>query len=404
MDERDSFLRAIAEDLDDDTLRLVFADWLDDHGDHPRAEFIRVQIEAERQRNGSPGHKRLTDRAVVLLREHGDLWTSGYETAIPADAEVSVQPARYCTESGIMLLKGRREVRQGGWLDLFSKSWFRRGFVDEIVLTPERFFSLGLSDIHPTGPLPLLRLEVCDGWNTSFGALESFVGRLASAPLLCRFRDIRINAGFGSTTDEGLRLLANEPTLLTKLGGLCLSEVNMSDMGILPVLESRHLTGLCELAIDGTDCTEAAVQVLLGSDRFRGMTYLHLQDVIAGARGLRRFATPGRWPRLRCLWLAGCGLDDLTLRGLLRPGAFPALEVLDLACSDIHFSAVRALLLSGAYPRLRLLGVGGTSLTLDEVQSLRVEFGHQIELHFPVPRSHGRANAASSSGPSTPSS
>jgi uncharacterized protein (TIGR02996 family) len=43
-DEAD-FLRAIIERPDDDLPRRVFADWLDEHGQPERAEFIRVQCE-----------------------------------------------------------------------------------------------------------------------------------------------------------------------------------------------------------------------------------------------------------------------------------------------------------------------------------------------------------------------
>lgn len=39
------FLRAIVENPHDDVARLVYADWLDDHGQEERAEFIRVQCE-----------------------------------------------------------------------------------------------------------------------------------------------------------------------------------------------------------------------------------------------------------------------------------------------------------------------------------------------------------------------
>jgi uncharacterized protein (TIGR02996 family) len=40
-----AFLAAIIERPDDDVPRLVFADWLDEHGQPERAEFIRVQVE-----------------------------------------------------------------------------------------------------------------------------------------------------------------------------------------------------------------------------------------------------------------------------------------------------------------------------------------------------------------------
>jgi uncharacterized protein (TIGR02996 family) len=43
MTEREALLRAVCENPDDDTPRLVFADWLDENGEPERAEFIRLQ-------------------------------------------------------------------------------------------------------------------------------------------------------------------------------------------------------------------------------------------------------------------------------------------------------------------------------------------------------------------------
>jgi carbon storage regulator CsrA len=40
-----AFLQAILEDPADDSVRLIFADWLDDQGD-PRGELIRAQCQA----------------------------------------------------------------------------------------------------------------------------------------------------------------------------------------------------------------------------------------------------------------------------------------------------------------------------------------------------------------------
>jgi hypothetical protein len=37
-------------------------------------------------------------------------------------------------------------------------------------------------------------------------------------------------------------------------------------------------------------------------------------------------------------------------------------------------------------------------LTLDDVQALRIEFGHRVEVHFPVPRSRSPADAAEADG------
>src|SRR5579872_702669 len=47
MDHGSLLLRAILENPADDSARLVYADWLDEHGQSERAEFIRVQIELQ---------------------------------------------------------------------------------------------------------------------------------------------------------------------------------------------------------------------------------------------------------------------------------------------------------------------------------------------------------------------
>ena len=43
LSERDSFLPAIIADRDSDVPRLIFADWLEEHGERDRSEFIRIQ-------------------------------------------------------------------------------------------------------------------------------------------------------------------------------------------------------------------------------------------------------------------------------------------------------------------------------------------------------------------------
>jgi uncharacterized protein (TIGR02996 family) len=43
MSDREAFVAAIAGTPWDDTSRLVYADWLDEHGEPERAAFIRLQ-------------------------------------------------------------------------------------------------------------------------------------------------------------------------------------------------------------------------------------------------------------------------------------------------------------------------------------------------------------------------
>lgn len=68
--EHEAFLRAIFATPDDDTPRLVYADFLEEHRAPERAEFIRVQCELERE--GDPTRRdRLEARAVELADRLG---------------------------------------------------------------------------------------------------------------------------------------------------------------------------------------------------------------------------------------------------------------------------------------------------------------------------------------------
>ena len=84
--DEQSFLAAIYAAPDDDTPRLVFADWLQENGDEPRAEFIRIQCELERLYPGygfppeheehivhaalGPAFRERYEREQVIQRQH----------------------------------------------------------------------------------------------------------------------------------------------------------------------------------------------------------------------------------------------------------------------------------------------------------------------------------------------
>ena len=74
MKVRDALLAAILDAPDDDAPRLVFADWLDEHGEPDRAAFIRVQIERARLPEDDPRAEALKAREDALLRAHREVW------------------------------------------------------------------------------------------------------------------------------------------------------------------------------------------------------------------------------------------------------------------------------------------------------------------------------------------
>ncbi|MBI1917593.1 MAG: TIGR02996 domain-containing protein [Planctomycetes bacterium] len=75
--DHQGFLRDIIEHPDDDTPRLVYSDWLEEHGketDRARAEFIRLQVELARQTQDSPRRREQAYRARELLDQYRDRW------------------------------------------------------------------------------------------------------------------------------------------------------------------------------------------------------------------------------------------------------------------------------------------------------------------------------------------
>jgi uncharacterized protein (TIGR02996 family) len=79
MNERDAFIAAIIEQPECDTRRLAFADWLDEHGEPERAEFVRVQVELSRLWSGGvvvAGSKGNAKRNVELQARERELEVS----------------------------------------------------------------------------------------------------------------------------------------------------------------------------------------------------------------------------------------------------------------------------------------------------------------------------------------
>ncbi|MBA4065337.1 MAG: hypothetical protein C0501_16825 [Isosphaera sp.] len=151
MSPDDPFLRALLADPDDDTLRLALADWLDEHDDAPRAEFVRVQLELARGVVDRGRRCELEVRQRDLLVAHDADW---------------VRP--------LAEVLGCRPGEWGGWV-------FRRGFVEYFRLEVDRLVAHGAA-LAALTPLRELTLE---------GRLtEAAAEVLVAAPYLDRLRGL----------------------------------------------------------------------------------------------------------------------------------------------------------------------------------------------------------------------
>src|SRR5215208_1611384 len=77
MTDGDALYRAILDAPDDDAPRLVWADWLDEHGEADRAAFVRCQCEWTRLVPGHPRYGELLAAWQALEERHRDRWTAG---------------------------------------------------------------------------------------------------------------------------------------------------------------------------------------------------------------------------------------------------------------------------------------------------------------------------------------
>jgi uncharacterized protein (TIGR02996 family) len=154
MDERQYFLDAIIADPDDDMPRLIYADWLEEHGD-PRGEFIRIQCQRNQLTPSSPARHDLLKQEQAICKKHGRKWL----------AEVGV--------------------------DVLGHHIFQRGFVQKFQLRASLFLKHGDGLLRMT-PVECLRMPYLSGQ----------VDRLAATDLLGRIRGLDLGSLSLSLTER----------------------------------------------------------------------------------------------------------------------------------------------------------------------------------------------------------
>jgi uncharacterized protein (TIGR02996 family) len=179
MDERDALLKALCENPDEDTPRLVYADWLQEHGDETRAEFIRAQVRhGELLRNADPGAEDSARQARALWLQFGAKW-----------------------RADLPQLKGVR------WHDAFF-----RGFVERVVVPSDAVLVAHAQTVFDLVPIRHLEIE-------KFAAVDGF-DRLACV------RRLKTLAVAAADPDGAVlrrlvtRVRLDQSTLLIVQGGL----------------------------------------------------------------------------------------------------------------------------------------------------------------------------------------
>lgn len=282
MGHDEAFLRDIIEHPDDDAPRLIYADWLQDHDQAERAEFIRLQCRlAAPDALDDPHRWALLARQQQLLREHGKGWA--------------------------------------GPLRRLVKRWrFRRGFVESVVLPAEAFLRHG-DELFRLAPIREVRLLgesiVIEGRPQGrLQSLESILPDVLESPHLARLR------------------------------GLDLSDQFFDPLVFEMLIGSQHFPRLESLNLSGTPiCSDDGFHQLASMEELEGLRELSLSnrrndfdpESVGGFR--HRFGISGEAmgalahsPHLRNVTRLrlGCSTYDLTAEAVEVLAASPLLEQL----------------------------------------------------------------------------
>jgi uncharacterized protein (TIGR02996 family) len=337
-DEERALLKAVCDQPDDDTPRLVYADWLTEHDQPERAEFIRVQCALAHIEGDDPRRPALARREAELLAAHQPEWTQ----SLPNRVHDPVLRRGFVT--CVNLSSQDILTRRGAALFVahpITSVWLsgeERG-LRAVTRSPHlsRVRDLGVFDAHAEGLVAVLKSQFATGLRGLYLQGTSRLGRYS------RFGDY-------------LPLIDGPHAGgLTRLG-LTFAGVNADEVkrfARLPLLSN-----LTELTLFSRAVGDTAVRVLAGTRAAAGLRILRLRADRLTDAGARHLAESPHLGNLRRLTLFAA--RKVTADGFAALAASPHLwnlTDLDLRYTAVTTDDVRTLL---ALPRLARLVLNGT--------------------------------------------
>jgi uncharacterized protein (TIGR02996 family) len=246
MTTADAFTQAIIESPEDDVPRLVYADWLEEHGD-PRGEFLRAQCLLARLNEADPRWPGLKRREAELLARHEADWLGAWRG------------------------------RAGRWA-------FQRGRL--------------MVELGDPSALSVLENEAeTAAWTEGarlWGRCLSGPASALSSPALLRLVALDLSAH--GLQEDGPAALAATP-YVANVRALNLSGCGLRPQGLAALAASAHLTRVTALDLSGNGISAAGLTALGSDPRLPSLTTLD--------SAVTPWATPASAPwRLRPAWPA----------------------------------------------------------------------------------------------------
>ena len=336
-------LDAVVAAPDDETPRLVYADWLTDHGE-PQGSFIRSQCHLAGLEEHDPSWTALYARTERMRRIHEARW---------------IEPLAACLPS--------REV----WETTMRE--FRRGFVEHLESPYQAMDWQVLSSLSRLTPLRTVALRPTgEAPDQVASALRSAAeAHVAGALVLYSGGSLRQDA-FDEVAPEvaatftsfGVRSATVPPRAVARIAqllgarlrSLTLGHTLVGDAGIVALAAYGLLAQVNHLDLRGNQFGRAGVEALV-SKWSDAPVELHLRDNPAASPYIERVLD---WRPLRRLDLVGTVGDRAAIDQLLRSDSILDLRQLALAPSQPwHFDVDRATVLaSRPFHRLTRLTLG----------------------------------------------
>ena len=302
---------AICADPEDDTSRLVYADWLDEQGDEPRAEALRMSIERRRLPEWEPRAWVLDARMDRLGEKHREGW----------DAELP-------------------KLVDGMW------STGRSGLVEQVRVSSGRSLLEQEEVIFSAGPIKSLSIDLAFEENPDDTRL------LASCASMSRIRSLSLD-GMVSPELLGLRTLAASP-YLTHLRHLQRCKCSDEDNLLEYLAECPSFPNLESLTLFGADFTATGCEALARSPLLQTLQRLNIWNANINNAGLRHLMGMPHFGQLRELRLSDNRLTPQPFKRFFAID-WQCLEHLDLSMNSLHPTAVRHLAACLRMNRLRWL-------------------------------------------------
>jgi len=330
--DEQAFMTAILAEPDEDTPRLVFADWLDERGtedDKARAALIRAQCQAEILPKGSKERRKLEKQAKEILKEHEDRWTQklrdtnlgirstfrrGFIDLIEMSATVFTLHAKKLFEIAPTIRSAYFPDASNEVGRLAKCEFFARLASVDIHAMCKCGYCLIQNDLralftskHTTG---LTALNIAGDRMDAEGAK-----RLAKSAALARLTALDVSENpFGS---EGMLALAKSKHL-AQLKRLNLSRTGLGDAGVLALAAGKHFRALSHLELNANDITAAGVKALIAAPFFTQLTELNLSGNKIGAQGAAALAALPATAKLQSLNVKNCSVTQKGIRTLTK--------------------------------------------------------------------------------------